>query len=80
MMSGRVLALYSVALIGTRPVGGFVIGVVVDHGGPRLAFATSAAVVVFAVMTMALGSSSRARLSPRSFTKRSHRGPGGHGS
>ena len=62
-MSGRILAIYSVALIGTRPIGGFVTGVIVDWAGPRTAFAASAAVVVIAVVTLALGSASRARFS-----------------
>ena len=69
-MSGRILALYSVALIGTRPIGGFVTGVIVEWTGPRTAFALSAAVVVIAVVTLAFGSASRARFSSRALRGR----------
>jgi MFS family permease len=62
-MSGRVLAIYSVALVGTRPIGGFITGLVVDNAGPRVAFAVSAAIVAVVVVTVAFGPTSRARWS-----------------
>jgi MFS family permease len=38
--SGRILAIYSVALVGTKPIGGVIVGVLMDNaGGPRVAFA-----------------------------------------
>jgi MFS family permease len=38
--SGRILAIYSVALVGTKPIGGLLVGVLMDTaGGPRVAFA-----------------------------------------
>jgi MFS family permease len=38
--SGRILAIYSVALVGTKPIGGVLVGVLMDAGGgPRVAFA-----------------------------------------
>jgi hypothetical protein len=69
-MSGRVLALYSVALIGTRPVGGFAVGVIVDQAGARMAFAASAAIVAVVVVTLAFGTDSRARWAPRAIVAR----------
>lgn len=48
-ISGRVLAIYSVALVGTRPVGAVVAGAIADAAGPRAVFAFSAAVVAVLV-------------------------------
>jgi MFS family permease len=45
VFSGRVLALYSVALVGTKPIGGVLVGLVMDYaGGPRVAFAICGAI------------------------------------
>jgi MFS family permease len=66
-MSGRILAIYGVALIGTRPVGGLVTGFVTEHAGPRWAFAISAVVVAIVVATVAFGPQSRARWSDVAF-------------
>jgi MFS family permease len=65
VMSGRVLAIFGVALIGTRPIGGFVTGVVTEYAGPRAAWAVGAVVVALVVATVAFGPESRARWSPR---------------
>lgn len=70
-MSGRILAIYSVAWIGTRPIGGPITGAIVDYSGPRMAFAVSAVVVAVAVLTLAFGTSSRAKYSPRNLIRRS---------
>ena len=68
-MSGRILAIYSVALIGTRPIGGLVTGVVVEHSGPQVAFGISSAIVIVIVLTVAFGPASRARLSSRALRR-----------
>ena len=44
-MIGRILALYSIAFIGTKPVGGLVGGWLMEVSGPRLAFAASGLLV-----------------------------------
>lgn len=44
-MSGRVLALYSVAFAGSKPIGGLLGGWVTELSSSRLAFATGAAVI-----------------------------------
>jgi len=51
-ISGRVLALYSIALVGTRPIGAPIMGVLVDTLGPRVALGFSG--VVMAVMVIVL--------------------------
>jgi len=49
LFSGRVLAIYSVALVGTKPIGGLIVGLIMDYaGGPRVAFALCG--VIAAVM------------------------------
>ena len=50
-ISGRVLAIYSVALVGTRPVGALILGAITDSAGPRVAFALSS--VIAAVLVVA---------------------------
>jgi len=50
-MSGRVLALYSVGFVGSKPVGGVLAGWVIDAIGPRGAFAVNA--VAMTVLTIA---------------------------
>ena len=71
VMSGRVLAIYGVALIGTRPVGGFLTGLVTEYAGPRAAWAVSAVIVAVVVATVAFGPDSRARWSRRALRRRS---------
>jgi MFS family permease len=58
-MSGRVLALYSVALVGTRPIGALITGALLDTFGPRVAFGVFA--VIVGLMTAVL----QARRAPR---------------
>jgi len=41
-MSGRILAIFSVAFTGSKPVGGVIGGTLIDLSGPRLAFGVSA--------------------------------------
>jgi predicted MFS family arabinose efflux permease len=48
-MSGRVLALFSVGLVGTRPIGSLWTGSILDASGPREAFGASA-IAVFALL------------------------------
>jgi hypothetical protein len=36
-MSGRIMALYTVAFLGTKPLGGLLAGWLIDLSGPRLA-------------------------------------------
>jgi MFS family permease len=43
--SGRVLALYSVGFVGSKPLGGLIAGWIIDAAGPRMAFGVNAAVV-----------------------------------
>jgi MFS family permease len=45
-MRGRVMALWTVAVIGTRPIGGPIAGLIAEHAGPRAALATGAAGVL----------------------------------
>ena len=52
-ISGRVLALYSVGFVGSKPLGGLVAGWIIDAAGPRVAFGVNAAAI--AIMTLALG-------------------------
>ncbi|HZP96403.1 MAG TPA: MFS transporter [Candidatus Limnocylindria bacterium] len=52
VMSGRILALYSVALVGVRPVGGMISGWLVDFADPRAAFLVPG--VVCAVVALSL--------------------------
>jgi len=52
-ISGRVLALYSVGFVGSKPLGGLVAGWIIDAAGPRVAFGVNAAAI--AIMTLVLG-------------------------
>jgi len=47
-MRGRVMALWSVAFLGTTPIGGPLIGWIADAGGPRLALLVGAAAAIIA--------------------------------
>ena len=49
-MSGRIMALYSVAFLGSKPLGGVVAGWMIDLSGPRLGFAVGGAAVGAAVV------------------------------
>lgn len=44
-MSGRIMALYTMAFLGTKPVGGLLAGWLIDVSGPRLGFAAGAMAV-----------------------------------
>jgi MFS family permease len=48
-MRGRVMALWSTAVIGTRPLGGPLTGFVGEHAGPRWALALGAGTIVLAL-------------------------------
>ena len=45
VMSGRILALYSVAFAGSKPVGGFLAGWTTELTGPRFVFAACGVVI-----------------------------------
>ena len=53
-LSGRVLALYSIALVGMRPIGAPIMGFLVDGLGSRVALGFSAIVVALMVITLLL--------------------------
>ena len=53
-LSGRVLALYSIALVGMRPIGAPIMGTIVDTFGSRVALGFSATVVALMVITLLL--------------------------
>jgi MFS family permease len=53
-ISGRVLALYSVGFVGSKPLGGLIAGWVIDAAGPRSAFGLNAAVVAAMTVTALL--------------------------
>ncbi len=59
-MRGRVMALWTVAFLGTTPVGGPIIGVIAEHAGPRWALALGAAAALSAA---GLGAAALTRLS-----------------
>lgn len=57
--SGRILAIFSVALVGTKPIGGVLVGVVMDSAGPRIAFLGCAVVTAVMVGSFAFARASR---------------------
>jgi len=60
IFSGRILAIYSVALVGTKPIGGVLVGVLMDAaGGPRVAFAVCGAIAALMFGAFALSRASR---------------------
>jgi MFS family permease len=61
-MRGRVMALWTVAFIGTTPIGGPVIGFVAEHAGPRWALALGATA---ALLAAGLGAVALRRLARR---------------
>ena len=61
-MRGRVMALWTVAFIGTTPVGGPIVGFVAEQAGPRWALALGAAAALVAAL---LGTAAMRRLAHR---------------
>lgn len=57
--SGRILAIYSVALVGTKPIGGVLVGIAMDAAGPRVAFAACALITAVLVGFFAVARASR---------------------
>ncbi len=53
-MIGRILALYSIAFIGTKPIGGLLGGWLMEVSGPRLAFAASGVLVAAVALWLRL--------------------------
>jgi MFS family permease len=53
-MRGRVMALWSVAFQGTTPIGGPLIGVLIDHTNPRVGLAAGAASCLVAALAGAV--------------------------
>jgi MFS family permease len=51
-MRGRVMALWAVALIGTTPIGGPVVGYVAEHAGPRWGLAVGGIAALVAAATV----------------------------
>jgi MFS family permease len=51
-MRGRVMALWSIAVIGTRPLGGPIVGFVGQHLGPRFALGLGAATVALLALPL----------------------------
>jgi MFS family permease len=49
-LRGRVMALFSVAFLGSTPIGGPIVGFVAEHGNPRLALGLGAAASVLAAV------------------------------
>ena len=49
-MRGRVMALWTVAFIGSTPIGGPIVGLVAEHAGPRWALALGAVAALTASM------------------------------
>jgi predicted MFS family arabinose efflux permease len=62
-MSGRIMALFSVAFLGTKPLGGAFGGWLIDVSGPRLAFGAGALIVA----VVGLWASIHRRRSSRSY-------------
>jgi predicted MFS family arabinose efflux permease len=49
-LRGRVMALFSVAFLGSTPIGGPIVGFVAEHGDPRMALGLGAAASVLAAL------------------------------
>jgi MFS family permease len=49
-MRGRVMGLYTMGSIGTRPIGGFIVGYIGQHIGPRASFVFSGCSVIVALV------------------------------
>jgi sugar phosphate permease len=55
-MRGRVMALWSIAFLGTTPIGGPIIGSIADHTNPRIGLAVGGvAALIAAGFGMVLG-------------------------
>ena len=55
-MRGRVMALWSIAFLGTTPVGGPIIGAIADHSNPRIGLAVGGlSAIIAAVLGAVLG-------------------------
>ncbi|HVA10704.1 MAG TPA: MFS transporter, partial [Candidatus Dormibacteraeota bacterium] len=55
-MRGRVMALWSIAFLGTTPVGGPIIGAIADHSNPRIGLAVGGvSAIIAAGFGMAIG-------------------------
>lgn len=52
VMSGRILALYSIAFVGSKPIGGLLCGWLMEISNARVAFATCAGIVGFFAISM----------------------------
>lgn len=53
-MSGRIMSLFSVVFVGSKPIGGLLGGWIMDVSGPRMAFALGGAVVAVAISVRAI--------------------------
>lgn len=53
-MSGRIMALFTVGWVGSKPVGGIIGGWIMDIAGPRMAFGIGGAVVGLAVLAVGM--------------------------
>lgn len=53
-MSGRIMALFTVGWVGSKPVGGLIGGWIMDAGGPRAAFGVGGVMVGLAVLAAAI--------------------------
>jgi predicted MFS family arabinose efflux permease len=60
-MRGRVMGLYTMGSIGTRPIGGFIVGYIGQHVGPRASFVFSGASVAVALVLWHVIGRTRAR-------------------
>ena len=49
-MRGRVMALWSIAFLGTTPIGGPIIGAIADHSNPRIGLAVGGVSAVLAAI------------------------------
>jgi MFS family permease len=55
-MRGRVMALWSIAFLGTTPIGGPIIGAIADHSNPRIGLAVGGvSAIIAAGFGMAIG-------------------------
>ena len=63
-MRGRVMALWSIAFLGTTPVGGPLVGLVAEHLGPRVALALGGAATIVAAAALATTDRSTGLASP----------------
>jgi MFS family permease len=55
-MRGRVMALWSIAFLGTTPIGGPIIGAIADHSNPRIGLAVGGlSAIVAAIFGIVIG-------------------------